>query len=229
MTDILKVSGLTVRYDNKPALENVSFGIGQGEYVCIVGGNGAGKTTLVKALLGLVSHSGEVEWLTDRRKVSYVPQTNPADRDFPASVWEVVRSGRMGLKGAIGFYTKADNEAALKAMELMGVAELASRKVGTLSGGQQQRVLLARALSSSPSVLVLDEPSSALDKEMTESFYELTARLNKDSGVTLIMITHSLDDAVRYADKIISVNVGVEFVGSAHEYLEKKGMECRHG
>ncbi len=212
---------LAVGYDGCEVLANVSFEVGKGDYLCIVGENGSGKTTLMKTILGLLQPvSGTVsfdEGLT-QNEVGYLPQQTQVQKDFPASVEEIVRSGFQGRMGLRPFYNKKEKQIARDNMERMQILELAKKCYRELSGGQQQRVLLARALCASRKVLLLDEPVSGLDPNVTAGMYELIQQLNQD-GITIIMISHDIAAAEKYASHILHVNKHI-FFGTKEEYLK---------
>ena len=212
---------LILGYEGQEILSGVSFAVEQGDYVCILGENGSGKTTLMKTILGLRKPmSGTIETGDglSPREIGYLPQQNSIQRDFPASVREIVVSGFQGQCGLRPFYTKAEQLQAEKNMELMGVADLKKRCYRELSGGQQQRVLLARALCATKKMLLLDEPVAGLDPKATQEMYSLIERLNKEHGITIIMISHDLRAALQFADKILHIG-GELFFGTRSEYL----------
>lgn len=212
---------LSLGYDSKEILENVNFTVGQGDYLCIVGENGSGKTTLMKTLLGLVSPlKGEICFDGGLRKneIGYLPQQTIVQRDFPASVEEIVLSGCQGRMGLRPFYTKEEKLLAMQNMERMHVMEFKNKCYRELSGGQQQRVLLARALCATRKVLLLDEPVSGLDPKVTAEMYELIKELNEE-GITIIMISHDISAALKYASHILHVDKNL-FFGSKEEYLQ---------
>ncbi|MBO4251797.1 MAG: ABC transporter ATP-binding protein, partial [Clostridia bacterium] len=196
------------------------FDIESGDYIAIVGENGAGKSTLMKTLLGLLPPvSGEIVFGEGLKKneIGYLPQQTVVQKDFPASVWEVVISGCLSKTGLRPFYNKEEKKAALENIEKMGLTDLKTRSYRELSGGQQQRVLLARALCATKKILLLDEPVSGLDPIVTAEMYELIEKLNKD-GTTIIMISHDIRSALDYANKIL--HVGKElFFGNKKDYL----------
>ena len=205
---ILTVRNLAVGYDRRSVLENIDFEISSGDYFCIVGENGSGKTTLMKTILGLISPiSGEIKYgdNLERRQIGYLPQQTDAQRDFPASVYEIVLSGCQNSLGKKFFYSKDQKALALKQINRMGLTHLKNKCYRELSGGQQQRVLLARALCATSRVLLLDEPVSGLDPQMTEEMYQLIHGLNKE-GLTIIMISHDLENVKKYANKIYEVS-----------------------
>lgn len=204
---ILTVRNLAVGYDHRSVLENIDFEISAGDYFCIVGENGSGKTTLMKTILGLISPiSGTVEYgdNLERKQIGYLPQQTDTQRDFPASVYEIVLSGCQNSLGNRFFYSSKQKALALKQIDKMGLTNLKNRCYRELSGGQQQRVLLARALCATSRVLLLDEPVSGLDPQMTEEMYQLIHGLNEE-GLTIIMISHDLDNVKKYANKIYEV------------------------
>ena len=191
----LTCQNLAVGYEGRAVLENLNFSVCPGDYLCIVGENGSGKSTLMKTILGLQPPvRGKV--LTGdglrKNKIGYLPQQTPVQRDFPASVREIVLSGCQGRCGGRPFYSKGEKQLAQTAMERMQVAALAKRCYRTLSGGQQQRVLLARALCAAQNMLLLDEPVSGLDPKVTGEMYGLIQRLNREDGVTILMISHDI-------------------------------------
>ena len=211
---------LTLGYENGAILSGLSFSVEKGDYLAIVGENGSGKSTLMKTILGLMKPlKGEVLLGDDLKKyeIGYLPQQSPIQKDFPASVWEVVISGCLAKAKFTPFYTAADKARAKRNIEKMGLQNLVKRSYRELSGGQQQRVLLARALCATESILLLDEPVSGLDPAVTQEMYDIIRSLNEE-GITIIMISHDVRAAVRYANKILHLGQEV-FFGSAGEYL----------
>ena len=213
---------LTLGYENRAIQENLNFSINTGDYLCIVGENGSGKSTLMKTLLHLQPPiSGTIELGDGLRKneIGYLPQQTLVQRDFPASVKEIVLSGCQGRCGWRPFYNKEDKEIARKSMEKMMIQDLQDRCYRELSGGQQQRVLLARALCAAQKILLLDEPVSGLDPKVTAEMYQLIQDLNKRDGITIIMISHDIEAAVRYATHILHIGEHC-FFGTKKQYLE---------
>ena len=207
---ILTTSKLAVGYETQAVLENISFEIHSGDYFCIVGENGSGKSTLMKTILGLQPPiSGTIEFGDGLKnnEIGYLPQQSEVQRDFPASVYEIVLSGCQNSLGRGFFYNKEHKELALYNIKRMGIEHLKNRCYRELSGGQQQRVLLARALCATKKLLLLDEPVSGLDPCVTEDLYELIKTLNYD-GLTIIMISHDIVNIKNYANKIYDVNKG---------------------
>ncbi|MCD8376781.1 MAG: ABC transporter ATP-binding protein [Oscillospiraceae bacterium] len=204
---LLTCKNLSVGYGGTAVQQNLSFSVNAGDYLCIVGENGAGKSTLMKTLLGLTPPlSGEIETGDGLRRteIGYLPQQTVVQRDFPASVREIVRSGCQNRCGLRPFYNKEEKKLAEDNMARMGVSHLAGRCYRELSGGQQQRVLLARALCATGKLLLLDEPVAGLDPKVTEEMYQLIQQLNRE-GVTIIMISHDVRAAARYASHILHI------------------------
>jgi zinc transport system ATP-binding protein len=217
----ITVRDLSLGYDAHSIVEGLNFAVNAGDYLCIVGENGSGKTTLMKTLLHLQEPVGGQILIGDglkKNEIGYLPQQTVVQKDFPASVREIVLSGCQGRCGLRPFYNKQEKQLAEENMQRMGIAELKNRCYRELSGGQQQRVLLARALCATRKVLLLDEPVSGLDPKVTAEMYGLIESLNKD-GVTVIMISHDIAAAVRYADHILHIGSRV-FFGTKDEYRE---------
>lgn len=218
---MIECKNLTMSYGSHIAIENLSFSVEAGDYICIVGENGSGKSTLVKALLGLQQpRSGEIimNGVTPR-EIGYLPQQSMAQRDFPASVWEVVLSGCLGASGHGPFYSVAEKARAEKALSQLGALDLKKRSFKALSGGQRQRVLLARALCATDKLLLLDEPAAALDPSAASELYSIINHLNKQHGVTILMVLHDLR-AARRAGKILHMANSCAFFGPAEDYYK---------
>ena len=219
----LTCQNLRVGYDGKSVLQDLSFEVFAGDYLCIVGENGSGKSTLMKTILGLQPPiSGRI--LTGdglrNNEIGYLPQQTAAQKDFPASVWEVVLSGRQNHPHFPPFYTKADKEDALRNMELLDLLPLKKRCYRDLSGGQQQRVLLARALCATKKLLLLDEPVTGLDPVMTNEMYQLIRRINREQNVTIIMVSHDIRNILPDATHILQLDQKQVFFGPMDEYLK---------
>lgn len=212
---------LTLGYESKVVLKGLDFSVNSGDFLCIIGENGSGKTTLMKTLLGLLPPLGGRVVTGDGLKASeigYLPQQTFVQKDFPASVWEIVLSGCIGRCGLRPLYTKAEKQLAEKCIERMGLGELKKRCYRELSGGQQQRVLLARALCATRKLLLLDEPASGLDPKVTLEMYRLIESINKNDGTTVIMISHDISAAIKHASHILYVGKDV-FFGTKEQYL----------
>ncbi len=210
---------LTLGYENTRLLSGLSFQVNAGDYLCIVGENGSGKSTLVRTLLGLqppVSGSIRFSDGLSAREIGYLPQQTEVQRDFPASVREIVLSGCQNRMGLRPFYRREERALAESNMEKLGIQNLAEHCYRELSGGQQQRVLLARALCATRKLLLLDEPVSGLDPFATNEMYHLIAGLN-DEGISIIMVSHDIDAALRYASHILHIGGGT-FFGTAADY-----------
>ena len=217
----LVCKNLCLGYDGKEIVSNLNFSVEKGDYLCIVGENGSGKSTLMRTVLGLQKPlSGTVETgdSLKRNEIGYLPQQTQVQRDFPATVWEIVLSGCQNKCGLRPFYSKENKLTAKKNLERMGISDLEKRCYRQLSGGQQQRVLLARALCATEKILLLDEPVSGLDPAVTADMYNLIHSLNKD-GITVIMISHDINAALKYASHILHMGKGV-FYGTKEEYLK---------
>lgn len=219
---IFECKDVTLGYENKVVAKNLNFKIDQGDYLCVVGENGTGKSTLIKTLLGLIKPlNGEVIANVqgkNHKGVGYLPQQTQAQKDFPASVWEVVLSGVLNNDHRCPFYNKKDRAEAEKNMEKLNILDLKKRCYRELSGGQQQRVLLARALCATDSVLILDEPVTGLDPAASMEFYETIKDLNKKENVTIIMVSHDIKNALNYATHILHLEQENDFFGTVEEY-----------
>lgn len=219
---IFECKDVTLGYENKVVAKNLNFKIDQGDYLCVVGENGTGKSTLIKTLLGLIKPlNGEVIANVqgkNHKGVGYLPQQTQAQKDFPASVWEVVLSGVLNNDHRCPFYNKKDKAEAEKNMEKLNILDLKKRCYRELSGGQQQRVLLARALCATDSVLILDEPVTGLDPAASMELYETIKDLNKKEKVTIIMVSHDIKNALNYATHILHLEQENDFFGTVEEY-----------
>lgn len=217
---LLKCENIHMNYDSTKAVNGVSFTVDEGDFLCIVGENGAGKSTLLKGILGLQKISeGSVTFNGIKKsEIGYLPQRTQVQKDFPAAVKEVVLSGRIGRKRKL-FYSAEDRQIAAENMETMKISDIRNKSFNELSGGQQQRVLLARALCATDRLLLLDEPTAGLDPFVTEDMYRLIEHLNSEHGVTVIMVTHDIKSAVKYANKILCMEHDGDFFGTTQEYL----------
>lgn len=217
----IRCENLILGYDGTSVAENINFEVNKGDYLCIVGENGAGKSTLMKTLLGLIPPMGGEFALGDglnAHEVGYLPQQTFVQRDFPASVWEIVLSGTLSSCGKRPFFGREQKRLAEENMRRMDIWELKKECYRNLSGGQQQRVLLARALCASSRLLVLDEPVTGLDPKVTVEFYQLIKRLNEE-GLTVVMVSHDVSSAIEYASHILHIEKERSFVGTTYEYV----------
>ncbi len=220
---LLECQNLNVGYEGQTVAKDLSFSVSKGDYLYIVGENGSGKTTLMKTILHLIpplKGSLEMGDGLKQNEIGYLPQQTEAQKDFPASVREIVLSGCQAKRGFHPFYTKEDKAKAVKNMERMEILPFAKRCFRELSGGQQQRVLLARALCASEKMLLLDEPVSGLDPNVTQELYQLIKSLNEE-GLTIIMISHDMEAALQYASHILQIG-NMEFFGTKDEYLRSE-------
>ena len=220
---------ITLRYEALTVQEHLSFTVEQGDYLCIVGENGSGKSTLMKCLLGLKSVDAGTLTLGDglkRSEIGYLPQQSQIQRSFPASVREVVLSGCLNRRAIHPFYTKEDKARADEQMECMNITALADRSYRELSGGQQQRVLLARALCATKKLLLLDEPLTGLDPLVATELYAILRHIHDEHGITIIMVTHDVECAVRHAKTILHIGKNASFFGSCADY-EKSAVGKR--
>ncbi len=220
----ITTQSLTIGYDAKVILSDLSFTINSGDYLCIVGENGSGKTTLMKTILGLLpALSGSIK-LGEGLKhsdIGYLPQQSVVQKNFPASVWEIVLSGCLNHCGLRPFYNKAEKLRAKENIKKMGIEHLSKRCYRELSGGQMQRVLLARALCAANKILLLDEPVSGLDPVASKDLYNVIAKLNQE-GTTIIMISHDIEGVLDCASLMLHVGKNT-FFGTKEEYKKQTG------
>ena len=217
---LLTCENLCMSYENNQVLKNVSFALEKGDYLSIVGENGSGKTTLMKGILGLMHpSSGKITLSGIKGKdIGYIPQQTIVQKDFPASVYEVVLSGTVGKSKRL-FYNGYDKKLAAENMKKLGIEELKQRSYRELSGGQQQRVLLARALCAASKLLVLDEPTAGLDPVATADLYSILKSLNRDEGLSVIMVSHDIKSAIENSNKILHMGSANLFFGTTEEYV----------
>ena len=219
---LIEVKDVTLGYEGQAIWEHLSFTVNRGDYLAIVGENGSGKSTLLKSLLGLLKPmSGSIERADSLKSgaIGYLPQQTKAQKDFPATVYEVVLSGFLSAKQGRFFYTAKEKSAALMNMGKLGVLELRDRCYRELSGGQQQRVLLARALCAAGELLILDEPVTGLDPAAAQDLYRTLAYLNEKEHIAIVTVTHDMENALRYASAILHAGQKQWFYGTAAEYL----------
>ena len=220
-------------YENHDAVIDVSMEINPGDYLCILGENGSGKSTLMKGILGLLKPTAGtlvVDEELRRTGIGYLPQQTAAQRDFPATVYEVVRSGCLSHLGRRPFFSRADKALAMENMEKLGIAGLSRKCYRELSGGQQQRVLIARALCATKKLLILDEPITGLDPSAIQELYALIRKLNREDKVTILMVSHDVQNVVHQANKILHLQQRVLFYGSVKDYVKSRaGLEFLGG
>ena len=225
---LIKVSGVSLGYEGKAIVSDLNFEVNKGDYLCIVGENGSGKSTLMKTLLGQKNVvAGEITFGDGlkQKEIGYLPQQTPVQKDFPASVKEIVYSGCLNSCGLRPFYSKEQKKRANEIMDKLGITGLASSCYRELSGGQQQRVLLARALCATKTLLVLDEPVAGLDPVVTKNLYRLISDINKE-GTTVIRVSHDLHAAIEFASHILHIGNKPLFFGTKEDYQNSDGCHC---
>ena len=212
---LFEVRNLTLGYEKENVIENISFVVKPKDFIIVVGKNGAGKSTLIKGILGLIKpKSGEIIFGDGLKKnlIGYMPQETKVDQAFPASVKEIVLSGRINKMGFRPFYNKEDKEKANEVMNILNISNIKNKSFCDLSGGQRQKVLLARSLAATDKLLILDEPSNNLDNTSREEFYLLLMKLNKELGISIIMISHDADIDKMLGNKVLRImDNGYEF------------------
>ncbi len=232
---VLKTENLSVSIGSSLILDNVSFQVEKGEYICIVGENGSGKSTLIKTLLGLIpADGGNIEFAKDVGRIGYLPQQVAVKRDFPASIYEVVLSGCLNDLKHRFFYTKNHKEKVDSILKRLDIYNIKDKRFSDLSGGQRQRVLLARAICASENLILLDEPVTGLDPIVTDELYRLIGELNKEQNYTVLMVSHDIASASKYATKVLHLGKTVRFFGTREDYLNSEigihftGRCCEH-
>ncbi len=220
---LISCKDVCLSYENNCVIENLNFNVNYGDYLCIVGANGSGKSTLIKSILGLKDTASGHLHMGDglsSKEIGYLPQQTTVQKDFPASVFEVVLSGCISRKKNRFFFNRRDKKFAIENMGKLDITDLKNKCYRELSGGQQQRVLLARALCAGKKMLLLDEPVTGLDPVVTMELYNLIKKINKELGVTIIMVSHDLHSAVANADHILHLDKTSSFFGTTEEYLD---------
>ncbi len=217
---IIDVKDLSLGYE-EVLFENLNFTVENNDFLTIMGANGSGKSTLIKGLLGLIKPlKGEINYYIDQNTIGYMPQSTKVDQNFPASVYEIVLSGALNRLNKRVFFNKKEKALALQSLKTLGIEDLKNKSFAALSGGQRQKVLLARALTSTRELLILDEPSNNLDYESKQEFYELIHKLN-NQGITIIMITHDIDMSSIIGNKVLSFEKDEIFFGDVKDYERK--------
>lgn len=233
MTAIVSIKDLWVVREGHPVLEEINFELDEGDFLGLIGPNGGGKSTLLKVMLGLIKPDrGEVRIFGldpshARRYVGYVPQKTLFDPNFPVTALDVVLMGRYSRIGLFRRYSRADREAALQALDAVGMRDLSEREIGVLSGGQQQRVFVARSLVSQPRMLLMDEPTAGVDAAQQTEFYELLCRLNRKMGIAIVLVSHDLTAVSKYVNKIACLNQRLYYHGSKE--LTTEDIEKAYG
>ena len=223
--NLIECKKLTIGYHNKVVCKDINLVIERGQYLCIVGENGSGKSTLLKTILGLnKAVSGKIIFGKEFKPsmIGYLPQQTDMQKDFPATVMEIVLSGFLGRMGFRPFYKRSEKDKAQMIMNELGIGNLSLKSYKELSGGQQQRVLLARALCATDEVLVMDEPVNGLDAKAIKNFYSLIRKLNRENGLTIIMVTHNIDKVISHATHVVYLKNKMEFAGTKEEFVESE-------
>ena len=237
MDYVIELENVTVRYQELVALEDVSLKVSPGEFLALIGPNGSGKTTLIKAILGLVTPAAGTVRLFGKlpqklngewRRVGYVPQIAQIDPRFPIRVFDVVLMGRYGQLGLIRRPGRRDREAAWRALERVGMEDLAQRSIGRLSGGQRQRVFVARALATEPELLLLDEPTTGVDVGTTEGLFDLLVELHRQ-GITILVASHDVGVVAQHVNQVACLNRRLVAHGRPQEVLSGEVLECMYG
>lgn len=233
MQELIKVEGLSCRHGAVEALSDITFSVTSGDYLGIVGPNGSGKSTLVRSLLGLMPiFHGSITLFGQPRhrfsnweKLGYLPQNlGPLNPAFPATVAEVVQMGMLAGRKVPRRLCRHDRQQVQSMLEQLGIDHLQRRMIGELSGGQQQRVMLARALVNNPALLIMDEPTAALDPEIRDRFYELVSRMNKTQGTTVLLVTHDTGTIGQYASRMLYLDKKMQFWGTFEEFCHSPEM-----
>lgn len=227
--NLIETKNITVGYENHIVIKNLSFEVKEKDYICILGENGSGKSTLIKTILGLKNISkGKIQFPNlNKKEIGYLPQQSTSQKDFPASVYEIVLSGCLNNMGLRPFYSKEQKELALKNLKRLNILNLKDRCYRELSGGQQQRVLLARSLCATKKIILLDEPVAGLDPKATKDLYDVIDKLNQE-GITIIMVSHDIDEAMQHCNKILYLGKH-QFFGTTEDYLNSEHCDCFGG
>ena len=229
--NIIELKDVSFRYNGGAVLEHVSFSVSKGEYMGIIGPNGGGKTTLLKIILGLLRPAeGEVLVNLEKNEIGYVPQrASSYHLRFPATAEEIVRSGRTARLGLLGRFGKKDAEAVDKALETTGISSLRQRLIGNLSGGEVQKVFLARAFAGEPKMLILDEPEVGIDIAGQEEFYTFLDKLNQESGLTIIFVSHDIELISHSVRSVLCLNRRLLCHGSPREFIKEEYIDQLYG
>jgi zinc transport system ATP-binding protein len=220
---LINCKDVSFAYEGNIAVSGLNFEVQKGDYLCVVGENGSGKSTLIKGLLRLKTpQSGSILMGNGLKsnEIGYLPQQTAAQKDFPASAYEVVLSGRLSGRGILPFYSRTDKAVAEENIKRLGIEELRRKCYRELSGGQQQRVLLARALCATKKILLLDEPAAGLDPMVTQELYRIIEKINREANITIIMVSHDIQSAVKYASHILHLKNKQVFFGKTKDYVK---------
>ena len=216
--NILEIKNLSASYDGHEAIKDINLKVKKGEYVCLVGENGSGKSTLIKTILGLhKKDSGEIIKNISNDKISYLAQNNMKDLDFPATAKEIIMTGVQRHKKLL-FYAKKDWELFNKVCDMLEIKEIVNNQIGNLSGGQRQRVMIARSIIREPELIILDEPCSGLDVNITKELYSILEKLHKENNITIIMATHDIDEIKSMDVRVICIATKIKFDGKIEDW-----------
>ena len=225
MKELIKCNNISLSYDGVDVLKDISFSIYDDDYLCIVGENGSGKSTLIKCLLGIKkADKGEIIMNSGLKysDIGYLPQQTSIQKGFPATVEEVVISGCLSSRGYRPFYSKKEKQTAEMNMKRLGILDLRKRCYRELSGGQQQRALLARALCAAKKLILLDEPVTGLDPVAINELYNLIGELNQSDKITIIMVSHDIQNLLRNTKHVLHLNESSAYYGSVNDYLKSE-------
>ena len=216
---LVEVNNLSLGYEKQAVINDISFKVEENDFIIVIGSNGVGKSTLIKGMLGLIKPlSGKIHY--NVKNIGYMPQETRVDPNFPASVMEVILSGFVNKMGLRPFYSKEEKKKALEIMEILKISNLKKKIFSELSGGQRQKVLLARSLCATDKLLILDEPSNNLDQKSKSEFYTTLKHLNEGHNITIIMITHDIDNDSLIGNKVLALFTDGYYFGKTDEYLE---------
>ena len=226
--NLIECNNITIGYNDKIVLKNLSFNIKDNSYLCIIGANGSGKSTLIKTILGLIKpKKGKVKVnCLKMDEIGYLPQINENIKDFPATGYEIILSGLLNKKKIISFYTKKDKEKVNDIINKLKIKKLVNKSFSDLSGGERQKILLARALCATDKLLLLDEPTTGLDLKTQNELYNLIDYLNKELKITIIMVSHDVHESLKHATHILHLDQNDTFYGTSLEY--QKSGRCEH-
>lgn len=222
----ITVDNLSIGYDNKPVMKNISFTVSKGDYIFVVGENGSGKSTLIKTLLGIIKPvSGSIGFgnFTKKTDIGYLPQISASKKNFPAGVYETILSSRAGSSGFKPFYSKKDKQTANEIIKILGIEDLKSKSFSELSGGQAKKVLLARALCAGRKIVILDEPTASLDIQSQSEVYDLISKVNCKLKVSVIMVSHDIEAAKKYATHILELSENSYLYSKKNDYFDLRG------
>ena len=237
-SEAVELKNISFHYGNQKVLEHVSLTIKKGSFLGLVGPNGSGKSTLIKLMLGLLPiEQGEILLFGEKaskfrhwEKIGFVSQkANSFNTGFPATVFEVVSMGLYGKIGLFRFLNRKQKQQVKEAIDQVGMSKYLNKNIGELSGGQQQRVFIARALVSQPELLILDEPTVGVDATSVRQFYDMLDHLNKDRGITLVMVTHDIGAMTDHVTDVACLNKTLHFHGNTADFEGNQDLSTIYG